>query len=64
MSFEKIQVFGNVPSPRFGHTCTVLSKNKIVMYGGATGNTGQFSITDNTYLLEMANKFWKKLESI
>jgi hypothetical protein len=34
------------------------------MYGGATGNTGQFSITDNTYLLEMTNKFWKKLESI
>lgn len=63
MSFEKVEVSGNPPTPRFGHTATILNKTKIVMFGGATGNTGQFSITDNTYLFDIVTKIWKKLES-
>jgi hypothetical protein len=30
------------------------------MFGGATGNTGQFNITDNTYIFDITTKFWKK----
>lgn len=61
MSFEKIEVFGNAPLPRFGHSITYYAKNKVCLFGGATGNTGQFSITDNTYSLDLATKFWKKV---
>lgn len=63
MDFEKIESVGNIPLPRFGHTTTALGKSRIILYGGATGNTGQFSITDNTYLLDIPSKLWKKVES-
>ena len=63
MSFEKIDVFGNTPLPRFGHSITLYAENKVCLFGGATGNTGQFSITDNTYTLDLASRFWKKVES-
>ena len=63
MSFEKQEVFGNTPLPRFGHSITLYAENKVCLFGGATGNTGQFSITDNTYTLDLNSRFWKKVES-
>lgn len=63
MSFEKLEVFGNTPLPRFGHSITLYAENKVCLFGGATGNTGQFSITDNTYTLDLNSRFWKKVES-
>jgi hypothetical protein len=63
MSFEKLEVFGNTPLPRFGHSITLYAENKVCLFGGATGNTGQFSITDNTYTLDLTSRFWKKVES-
>lgn len=36
---------GDNPFPRFGHTVTHVSDNKSVLFGGAIGNTGQYSIT-------------------
>jgi hypothetical protein len=56
-------VFGNTPLPRFGHSITLYAENKVCLFGGATGNTGQFSITDNTYTLDLNSRFWKKVES-
>ena len=44
-----MEVFGNTPLPRFGHSITCYADYKICLFGGATGNKGQFSITDNTY---------------
>jgi protein phosphatase len=61
MSFEKMEVFGNTPLPRFGHSITFYAENKVCLFGGATGNTGQFSITDNTYTLDLNTKFWRKV---
>jgi hypothetical protein len=63
MSFEKLEVYGNIPLPRFGHSITPYWEGKVCLFGGATGTTGQFSITDNTYTLDMNTKFWKKVES-
>jgi hypothetical protein len=63
MSFEKIEVFGDAPLPRFGHSITYYAKNKVCLFGGATGTTGQFSITDNTYSLDLATKFWRRVQS-
>ena len=62
MSFERLEVFGNTPLPRFGHSATLYSDNKVCLFGGATGNTGQFSITDNTYTLDLSSKFWRKVD--
>jgi len=38
---------GDNPFPRFGHTVTQISQTKSVLFGGAIGNTGQYSITGN-----------------
>ena len=61
MSFEKLDVFGKIPLPRFGHSATLYAENKVCLFGGATGNTGQFSITDNTYTFDLTTRFWRKV---
>lgn len=52
---------GNIPLPRFGHSITYFAKDKVCLFGGATGTTGQFSITDNTFTLDLTTKTWKKV---
>lgn len=36
---------GEVPPPRFGHTATHVGDNKIILFGGATGECGRYTIT-------------------
>jgi len=59
---ETLKVSGDVPLPRFGHTMTLISKNKAVLFGGATGDTGKYSITGETFLLDCITQKWKRLE--
>ena len=59
---QKIEVFGEVPLARFGHTISLVSKKKAVMFGGATGDTGKYIITGDTYVLELPSYKWTKLE--
>ena len=59
---EKVDTFGEVPLARFGHTITQVSKSKIILFGGATGDTGKYVITGDTYTLDMINFKWQKLE--
>jgi len=59
---EKLELFGELPEPRFGHTVTQISKTKVVLYGGATGSNGKFSITSETYLMDLITKKWRKLD--
>ena len=77
--FNKVEVFGEVPLARFGHTITQgkskppfpcsnfyssapVSKSKVVIFGGATGDTGKYIITGDTYALDLINYKWSKLE--
>lgn len=60
---EKLQVFGQAPQPRFGHTITYIAKGKAILFGGATGDTGKYSITGDTYSYDQVTKYWKKVES-
>lgn len=53
---------GEPPLPRFGHTITLISKTKAVMFGGATGDTGKYTITGETYLFDCITRKWKRLE--
>jgi hypothetical protein len=40
LPYEKIKMSGDIPSPRFGHTFTMLSKTKAVLFGGAISVAG------------------------
>jgi len=58
---EELDVYGEVPQARFGHTITLVSKTKVVLFGGATGDTGKYSMTGETYLFNILTKTWSKL---
>jgi hypothetical protein len=74
-NFVKLEVFGEVPLARFGHTITqgkicimksfnlyLVSKSKVILFGGATGDTGKYIITGDTYCLDLISNKWSKLE--
>lgn len=37
---EKIKMSGDIPPPRFGHSFTMVSKTKAVLFGGAVSAAG------------------------
>jgi hypothetical protein len=39
-----------------------VNKTKAVLFGGATGDTGKYTITGDTYALDLATFEWTKLE--
>lgn len=51
-----------MPLARFGHTIALVSKRKVVLFGGATGDTGKYVITSDTYTLDLNSNKWKKIE--
>ena len=57
-----VNTFGEVPLARFGHTMTQISKTKVVLFGGATGDTGKYVITGDVYIFCMMTSKWSKLE--
>lgn len=59
---ETLEVNGDIPQARFGHTITIVSKSKVVLFGGATGDTGKYSMTGETFLYNIMNKAWQKLQ--
>ncbi len=70
---QKVEVFGEVHLARFGHTITqgkslnfntLVSKSKVILFGGATGDTGKYIITGDTYALDLISYKWTKLEGI
>ena len=59
---EEVEVNGDIPQARFGHTVTIVAKSKIVLFGGATGDTGKYSMTGETFLFNVLSKNWQKLQ--
>lgn len=57
---KPINVENNL-DPRFGHTLTLVKKNVAVLFGGATGSDGRFSINSETYIYYIDNKTWLKI---
>ena len=54
-----------IPPPRFGHSVNIISKTRIVIFGGAisTPNSqASYTMTSDLYLYNMAQNTWKKLE--
>ena len=60
---ELYQTTGDIPTPRFGHSITPISRTKVILFGGATGDTGRYAITGDTYLFDNPLRRWKKLET-
>ena len=42
----------------------IVSKTKVILFGGATGDTGKYIITGDTYALDLISSKWTKLEGI
>ena len=40
----------------------LVSKSKVILFGGATGDTGKYIITGDTYGLDLISYKWTKLE--
>jgi hypothetical protein len=64
MESDIVKSIDNDMSPRFGHTITLVQKSKAVLFGGATGVDGRFSINSDTYVFYIESKKWVKLERI
>ena len=60
-----INAIKNDMPPRFGHTLTLVcrekGKEKAVLFGGATGSVKHYSINSDTYIYYIATKTWTKL---
>lgn len=41
---------------------TIVSKSKVILFGGATGDTGKYIITGDTYGLDLIGNKWSKLD--
>lgn len=50
------------PPARFGHTVNLVSKTTVVIFGGAISGSGNYTMTTDLYLYNMATNVWKKLE--
>lgn len=57
------QQHGEAPAPRFGHTTTLVGNNRVVLFGGATGDSGRYTITADAYLLEVVTNTWSRIVS-
>jgi len=54
---------GEAPAPRFGHTTTLLGNNRVVLFGGATGDSGRYTITADAYMLEVSTNIWTRIQA-
>lgn len=57
---EKVIMQGDVPQSRFGHTITQINSNLVVLFGGATGDTGKYSITGEVFACDITLRRWRK----
>ncbi len=60
-----IKSIENDMTPRFGHTLTLVckerGKEKAILFGGVTGSDNHYSIHSDTYVYYIGTKTWKKL---
>lgn len=58
-----IETVGNLPEARFGHTVSLVAKGKVILFGGAVGDTGKFIFSGDSHSFEFTTRVWKKIES-
>lgn len=60
--YAELVIPANAPPARFGHTVNLVSKTTVVVFGGAISSPGNYTMTADLYLYNMATNAWKKLE--
>ena len=63
LSNNLVEVGGTIPPARFGPTATQVAPQRIMIFAGATGNSGNYSFTNDTYTFEIQKRLWKKITS-
>ena len=56
-----VDTSGNKPHARFGHTMISLTPVKMVLFGGAVGETKRFEYSNETYIYNVMTKIWIRL---
>ena len=59
-----IEVNGDKPLPRFGHSLVKINQTKIVIFGGAVGEIRKIKYSNETYIYNIMTKIWIKLNNI
>lgn len=64
---EDFRVTGQIPEGRFGkdyvgHTLTLISDSRAILFGGAVGNSNEYTITNDTYTLDLFSKSFVKIQ--
>lgn len=59
--YVKEQQYGDTPMPRFGHTTTFVGDNRVVLFGGATGDSGRYTITADAFMLNASTNTWSRI---
>lgn len=54
---DKVNTRGQIPLAKFGHCCCMIAKDRLIVFGGASGNVGNFAITNDTFCLEMSQDY-------
>ncbi len=62
--WKEIQCTGTVPPPSFGHTATMVGKNRVVLFGGAIEQDHKYVMTDAVYVYSIYKREWTKLAGI
>ncbi len=58
---EPVESTGEIPLSRFGHTMALVGPDKAVLFGGATGDAGKYSMSGDAYVFCMTTHCWSKL---
>ncbi|CAE7728875.1 BSL1 [Symbiodinium sp. KB8] len=48
---------------RFGHTTTFVGDNRVVLFGGATGDSGRYTITADAFMLNVHTNTWSRVQA-
>ena len=56
---QKVECVGKMPAARFGHTMILVSPVKVILFGGAVGDTRNFQFSNDTFELNLMTRTWR-----
>ena len=59
--WEEVECTGTRPPPIFGHTTIVLSKTKVILFGGVINDMGKMVLSNEVYYYAVYKNEWSKL---
>lgn len=61
---SSVDSVGKIPFPRFGHSLTLISPTKAILFGGAVGDTKSFRFSNETFIYNIMTKIWMNLSDL